>query len=82
MNCPICGKEMEKGGLVSDGFVIGWREEKKLHAISPNRLFYGDLKPMGKQNKPLREVVVDGAYYCQSCEKITGIFDVTDYDAQ
>ena len=51
MNCPICGRKMEKGGIIANGIAM-WH--------------------------PLRECKIPNAWYCASCNKVAGIFDITD----
>ncbi|MDO4740187.1 MAG: PF20097 family protein [Eubacteriales bacterium] len=78
MLCPICGKEMEKGGLVAQGVVLMWHPEAQFAKKGLGRMLYTEGKPIGRSNVLLGQTRVPDAYYCADCNKVTGIFDVTN----
>lgn len=69
MNCPYCGKEMEKGevqigdsisALVRGGHAV-WVPQKECKKILPKNTV--NLKPTAE------------GYYCDQCVKVVAIFD-------
>lgn len=77
MNCPICGSEMDPGGIVTDGVTPAWVPEKEFKKTGLKRLVYHDAKRIGKANAILGQSKISNAYYCSKCNKIVGIFEVT-----
>lgn len=77
MNCPICGREMLPGGLISDGVYVSWVPESEFEKKGIARLAYYGGKTLGSTNFVLKQTRVPGAYYCKGCNKVAGIFDVT-----
>lgn len=78
MNCPICNQEMQEGMLVAFSSRMGWRPNGKLNKFP--RLTEGfTMKDIGDPNTSLflGYATAPGAYYCEHCQKVTGIFDVT-----
>ncbi|QHI73494.1 PF20097 family protein [Aminipila terrae] len=79
MICPICGKEMTKGGIVLRGKRIfgefTWYpqdafDKKGLKAWDRSNgkvIVDVDMSLMGEKK-------FDNAYFCESCSKIVGIF--------
>ena len=78
MNCPICGAHMEEGGLIIDGVAPGWVPMEQLRKKGAKRLLYTGLRTIGKTNILLGQTRVPGAFFCKNCNKIVGIFDVTN----
>lgn len=78
MKCPVCGMEMQKGGLIAMGRGLVWVPEEKFE--KGWRPAYDTEVSLGKTSHLLGETRVPDAYYCESCRKVTGIFDVTDRD--
>ena len=78
MLCPICGKEMEKGGLIGGGVTLQWFPQTQFGKKGLRRLLYTGGKSIGKSNVLLNQTRVPNAYYCSNCNKIAGIFDVVD----
>ena len=78
MNCPICGAQMEKGGLIIDGVAPGWVPMDQFQKKGAKRLLYTGLRTIGKTNILLGQTRVPGAFFCKNCNKIVGIFDVTN----
>ena len=71
MNCPYCGKEMEKGYIQSrDG--LNWTAKKRLVAA---------LSSLGQDSLSLKNDAADNnrtvyAYKCAACKKV--IIDYTE----
>ena len=78
MNCPICGAHMEEGGLIIDGVAPGWVPMEQFRKKGAKRLLYTGLRTIGKTNILLGQTRVPGAFFCKNCNKIVGIFDVTN----
>ena len=78
MNCPICGAQMEEGGLIIDGVDPGWVTMGELKKKGAARLLYTGLRTIGKTNILLGHTRVPKAFFCKKCNKIVGIFDVTN----
>lgn len=78
MNCPICDKEMQEGGLVIDGVLPHWISLDQFQAKGLKRLRCKNPRYIGKRNTLLRETRVSNAFFCENCDKIVGIFDVTN----
>ena len=79
MNCPICGAQMEEGGLIIDGVAPGWVPMEQFQKRGAKRLLYTGLRTIGKTNVLLGQTRVPGAFFCKNCNKIVGIFDVTNH---
>ena len=78
MNCPICGAHMEEGGLIIDGVAPGWVPMEQFRKKGAKRLLYTGLRTISKTNILLGQTRVPGAFFCKNCNKIVGIFDVTN----
>lgn len=78
MNCPICGAPMEEGGLIINGVASGWVPMDEFKKKGVARLLYTGFHTIGKTNILLGQTRVPGAFFCKSCNKIVGIFDVTN----
>lgn len=78
MNCPICGKTMEKGGIVTGGVTAMWHPLSEFEKKKWRRIVYTDGKPIGKSSVLLNQTRIPNAYFCQSCNKIIGIFEIED----
>lgn len=78
MQCPICGKEMEEGGLIGGGVTLQWFPQKQFGKRGLRRLLYTGGKAIGNSNVLLSQTRVPGAYYCSDCNKVTGVFDVVE----
>ena len=66
MNCPVCGKEMEKG-LLQGGQILTWVKEKHKLSMLPKK---GEVM-LGRS--PYLAMAID-AYICRRCMKV-----VVDY---
>ena len=67
-----------KGRPDSHGRGLVWAPEEKFE--KGWRPAYDTGVSLGKTSHLLGETRVPDAYYCESCRKVTGIFDVTDRD--
>lgn len=79
MKCPICGEEMLEGGLIIDGVAPGWVSMEQFCKKGLKRLVYTGLRTIGKTNFLLGETKVPNAFFCRTCNKIVGVFDVTNH---
>ena len=79
MKCPLCGGELQEGGLVLDGVASGWVPMEQFEKRGAKRVVYTGLRTIGQTNFLLRQTRVPGAYFCQTCNKVLGIFDVTNH---
>ena len=78
MKCPICNQDMEEGGLIIDGVAPGWIPMEQFKRKGLKRLVYKGLRSIGKTNILFGQTKVPNAHFCRSCNKIIGIFDVTN----
>ena len=78
MKCLICGNEMQEGGLIIDGVAPGWVPLEQFNKKGLKRLVYTGLRTIGKTNILLSQTKVSNAFYCENCNKVMGIFDVTN----
>lgn len=60
MNCPLCGYEMEKGGIVTDGIVSTWVPDNEFEKKGLKRIVYHNAKDieesrvsLDRQNFPM-----------------------------
>lgn len=81
MKCPMCGGEMERGGLIADSLYISWvpQEEYERNALQALGGYNG-AKNLGKHSFLRSRTLVPGAWYCDACKVVTGVFDVTSED--
>ena len=79
MNCPLCGGELQEGGLVIDGVAPGWIPMEQFQKKGLQRLVHTGLRTIGTTNILLGQTKVPGAYFCPKCNKVVGIFDVTNH---
>lgn len=79
MNCPVCGREMEKGGIIAErAVVVAWYPEAEFEKKGLKTMFYRFGKLIGTHHMLRGQVRIPDAWYCRKCEKVTGVFDVTD----
>ena len=78
MKCPICGGELQEGGLIIDVVAPGWVPMEQFAKKGLKRMAYTGLRTIGKSNILLGLTRVPGAYFCPVCNKVMGVFDVTN----
>lgn len=78
MKCPICDRAMLEGGLIIDGISSGWVPMEQFHKKGIQRIIYTGLRTIGTPNVFLNQTKVPNAFFCESCNKVIGIFDVTN----
>ena len=78
MKCPVCNQEMEEGGLLINSATPGWVPMSQFKKKGLGRLLYTGLRTIGKTNFVLSQTRVPNAHFCRTCNKIVGIFDVTN----
>lgn len=77
MKCPICGNEMQAGGLIVDGVVSGWVPLEKFEKKGLEQMTRSGFRTIGGEvSALLGQTKVPNAYLCESCKKIVGVFDV------
>ena len=78
MNCPVCGRKMEKGGIVAQkAIVVMWHPESEFQKKGLRSVAFHKGKLLGA-HYPFRGVVkIPDAWYCDHCKKVAGCFDVT-----
>ena len=61
MKCPVCGKDMEKGYIMSNGAVISWGKEK------PNMfMLSGELLIA----RTVWSIAYNEAFHCHDCRMV------------
>jgi len=55
MLCPICRKEMEKGGLIASGVSVMWHPQAEFAKKGLRRLVYTGGKMIGRSNALLSQ---------------------------
>ena len=78
MRCPICDNEMQDGGLIIDGVAPGWVPMEQFQKKGLKRIVYTGLRTIGEASILLSQTKVPNAHFCKHCNKIIGIFDVTN----
>ncbi len=80
MKCPICSREAQEGGLIAPAITINWVPiemydkgflKEFVRIVYPGKSISHQV-PFRQSSK------VPNAYYCEHCNKVFGIFDVTD----
>lgn len=74
--CPICNGELQEGGLVIDGISAAWVSKEQFY----KKILFTGVHTIGKTNFWLRQTKVPNAFFCENCDKVMGIFDVTSHD--
>ena len=78
MKCPICNNEMQEGGLIIDGVAPGWVPLEQFQKKGLKRIVHTGLRTIGETSILLSQTKVPNAFFCESCNKIVGVFDVTN----
>ena len=79
MKCPYCNTEMEEGGLITEGVSVGWLPLEQFKKNGIKNLVLTGLRTIGKHNLILGQTKISNAFYCNSCNKIVGVFDITNH---
>ncbi len=78
MQCPICHNEMQEGGLIAQGVSTGWIPLEQFEKKGLSRIVHTGLRTIGKSSVLFNQTLVPNAWFCPHCNKVTGIFDVTN----
>lgn len=78
MKCPICGVEMIEGGLIIDGVAPGWVPMEQFQKKGLDRIVHTGLRTIGKTSILFGQTKVPNAFLCKKCNKIVGVFDITN----
>ena len=76
MKCPICNNELLKGGIIVNGVVCGWVPMDQFQKKGIKRLMHTGMRTIGESSILLGQTKISNVYFCKSCNKIMGIFDV------
>lgn len=77
MKCPVCGNEMEPGGLLIDGILVRWVPMETFDRGPLGRtVLTGNKVIEHKTNMLTKQTRVPNAHYCGMCDKVVGIFHV------
>lgn len=72
---------MERGGLIADGWYISYVPQEEFERNALQALGgYNGAKNLGKCSLLRSRTLVPGAWYCDACKVVTGVFDVTSED--
>ena len=58
MKCPYCGKDMEKGYIMSNGTIIGWTKEKPSALMADSEIWIA---------RTVFSIPYNEAYHCPDC---------------
>lgn len=78
MKCPICNNEMIEGGLVINGVAPGWVPMEEFQKKGLKRIVHTGLRTIGKTSILYSQTKVPNAFLCKICNKIVGVFDITN----
>jgi len=78
MKCPICNNELLEGGIIVDDVACGWVPMEQFKKKGIKRLMYTGMRTIGESSIFLNQTKIPNAYFCKNCNKIMGIFDVTN----
>lgn len=76
LKCPVCNAEMQLGGLVANGQWVLWYAETDYKKHAFKRFFIKNHKKLGHPRWD-GSTGIDNAFYCENCDKIIGIFDIS-----
>lgn len=78
MKCPICNNELSEGGIIVNDVVCGWVPIEQFKKKGIKRLMYTGMRTIGESSIILNQTKIPNAYFCKNCNKVMGIFDVTN----
>ena len=64
--------------MIIDGVACGWVPMEQFQKKGLKRIVYTGLRTIGKPNVLLRQTKVSNAFFCVRCNKVVGMFDVTN----
>lgn len=80
--CPLCGNEMQEGGLVASDIFISWSPLEEFKKRGLKRFTRKSIQLAGESSILWEEKLVPNAFYCKNCNKVMGIFDVANYSEE
>ena len=78
MNCPVCNRAIEEGGIITGGVTAMWHPLREFEKKGLRRMIYKDGKPIGKSSILLDQTRIPNAWLCRHCNKIVGVFEIED----
>ena len=79
MKCPICNNELIEGGIVVDDVACGWVPMEQFKKKGMKRWLYTGMRTIGESSILFNQTKIPNAYFCKNCNKVMGIFDVTNH---
>lgn len=79
MKCPICNNELIEGGIVVDDVACGWVPMEQFKKKGMKRWMYTGMRTIGESSILFNQTKIPNAYFCKKCNKVMGIFDVTNH---
>ena len=76
MICPICASEMQQGGLIADGIFVSWFPQEEFEKKNLLGIHFDGKILDGHSNYILKQTKVPNAFYCETCNKVVGIFEL------
>lgn len=76
MKCPLCNELMSEGGIVTNGDSVSWFSKEEYD--KKRRFTFKAGKQIGKTNYLLGLTRIDNAFYCETCNKVVGVFDTKE----
>lgn len=78
MECILCGSDIQLGGIVTQGVSAMWIPLSEFEKKGIRKLIYENGKTIGYTDIIWGQTKIPNAYFCPKCNKIIGIFDVSD----
>lgn len=78
MKCILCGSDMQPGGIVTQGVSVMWVPLFEFEKKGIQKLIYENGKAIGHTDLIWGRTKISNAYFCQKCNKVIGIFDVSN----
>ena len=70
---------MLEGGLIVNCVSPGWVPMDQFKRKGIKRLMYTGLRTVGETNILLNQTKIPNAWFCRNCNKVVGLFDVTNH---
>ena len=74
----MCIRDRLEGGIIVDDVACGWVPMEQFKKKGIKRLMYTGMRTIGESSILLNQTKIPNAYFCKNCNKIMGIFDVTN----